>query len=58
VVPETGRGEANGNDAGLILNAVGSLTSLVADIASRGTPRPAGAAGKNATPAKFRRDEG
>src|SRR6201990_3170256 len=38
VLPESGRGEVNG-DAGLNLNAIGGLTTLVADIAARGTPR-------------------
>jgi DNA repair protein RadA/Sms len=56
VLPETGRGDAGG-DAGLVLNTVGSLSSLVADIAARGAGRPA-PAGKNATPGKFRRNEG
>ncbi|MDO9563851.1 MAG: DNA repair protein RadA, partial [Bradyrhizobium sp.] len=64
------RGEAGG-DAGLVLNAVGGLTSLVADIAARGTPRTnregqernregreGAAVEKNATPARFRRQEG
>src|ERR1700704_717232 len=36
VLPESARGEIGG-DAGLILNTVGGLTSLVADIAARGT---------------------
>ncbi|MBR1220523.1 DNA repair protein RadA [Bradyrhizobium sp. U87765 SZCCT0131] len=60
VVPETARGDASG-DAGLSLNQVGSLTSLVADIAARGVGRKgttSDAAGKNATPAKIRRSEG
>jgi hypothetical protein len=39
----------------MILTPVNSLTSLVADIAARGTGRAA--AGKNATPGKFRRSE-
>jgi DNA repair protein RadA/Sms len=38
VLPEQARGEPAG-DAGLSLNSVGGLTSLVADIAARGTPR-------------------
>ncbi len=38
VLPEPGRGEIGG-DAGLTLNAVGSLTTLVAEIAARGSPR-------------------
>jgi DNA repair protein RadA/Sms len=64
VLPESGRGETGG-DAGLTLNTVGGLTTLVAEIAARGTPR--GNVGgkreedppeKNATPARFRRQEG
>ncbi|UTD29447.1 DNA repair protein RadA [Bradyrhizobium sp. WD16] len=55
VLPETARGEATA-DGGLSLTTVGSLTSLVADIAARGAGRGA-AAGKNATPAKIRRSE-
>ena len=35
VLPEAGRGD-NGGDAGLALEAIGSLTTLVADIAARG----------------------
>lgn len=54
VVPDAGRAES-GNETGLTLNTVGSLTSLVADIAARGSGRAG--AGKNATPAKFRRSE-
>src|SRR6201986_665183 len=38
VLPGTAGGEA-GNDAGLSLVAIGSLTTLVAEIAARGTPR-------------------
>jgi DNA repair protein RadA/Sms len=69
VLPEPARGEAGG-DAGLILNTVGGLTSLVADIAARGSPRvireanrgqedrDGAGAEKNATPARFRRREG
>jgi DNA repair protein RadA/Sms len=38
VLPEQARGEVGG-DAGLSLNTVGGLTTLVADIAARGTPR-------------------
>src|SRR5437762_4677886 len=38
VLPESARGEPGG-DAGLILNSVGGLTSLVAEIAARGAPR-------------------
>src|ERR1700688_1507915 len=60
VLPESARGEAGG-DAGMVLNTVGGLTSLVADIAARGTPRgnrEGATAEKNATPARFRRQEG
>jgi DNA repair protein RadA/Sms len=71
VLPESARGEVGG-DAGLSLTTVGGLTSLVADIAARGTPRgnsggnregnrePSrdSAEEKNATPARFRRQEG
>jgi DNA repair protein RadA/Sms len=45
----------------MVLNTVGGLTSLVADIAARGSPRASretAAAEKNATPARFRRQEG
>jgi DNA repair protein RadA/Sms len=60
VLPESARGEAGG-DSGLSLSTVGGLTSLVADIAARGSPRgnrEPTAAEKNATPARFRRQEG
>jgi DNA repair protein RadA/Sms len=63
VLPESARGEAGG-DAGLVLNSVGGLTGLVAEIAARGSPRGAREAGrepqaeKNATPARFRRENG
>jgi DNA repair protein RadA/Sms len=72
VLPESARGDAGG-DAGLVLNTVGGLTSLVADIAARGAPRAnrqenrdenrqenrdAAAVEKNTTPARFRRQEG
>jgi DNA repair protein RadA/Sms len=63
VLPESARGEAGG-DAGLVLNSVGGLTSLVAEIAARGSPRGAREtnhepqAEKNATPARFRRENG
>src|SRR6202048_4621676 len=60
VLPESARGEVGG-DAGMVLNTVGGLTSLVADIAARGTPRgsrESATAEKNATPARFRRQEG
>src|SRR6188474_114823 len=62
VLPESARGEVGG-DGGLALNSIGGLTSLVADIAARGSPRNAGAGNrdggtpeKNATPARFRRE--
>jgi DNA repair protein RadA/Sms len=60
VLPESARGEIGG-DAGLILNAVGNLTSLVAEIAARGLKgnREGNTPGeKNATPARFRRQDG
>ncbi|HEY4205011.1 MAG TPA: DNA repair protein RadA, partial [Xanthobacteraceae bacterium] len=38
ILPESARGDVGG-DAGLSLNTVGGLTSLVAEIAARGTPR-------------------
>jgi DNA repair protein RadA/Sms len=59
VLPESARGETGG-DAGLSLNAVNSLTSLVAEIAARGSRRGESnaPAEKNATPARFRRGEG
>jgi DNA repair protein RadA/Sms len=64
ILPESARGEPGG-DAGLSLNSIGNLTTLVAEIAARGTPRGnRGSAGgadpaeKNATPARFRRDNG
>jgi DNA repair protein RadA/Sms len=66
VLPESGRGETGG-DAGLTLNTVGGLTTLVAEIAARGTPRESARGSgkredappeKNATPARFRRQEG
>ncbi len=70
VLPEAARGETGG-DAGLALSPIGGLSSLVADIAARGTPRAATksggpdenggaratAAGKNAAPPRFRRQE-
>src|ERR1700682_2137493 len=63
VLPESARGDVGG-DAGLVLNTVGGLTSLVADIAARGSPRgnregnrESTAVEKNATPARFRRQE-
>src|SRR6202165_4434778 len=60
VLPQSPRGDVGG-DAGLVLSTVGGLTSLVADIAARGSPRAnreGGAAEKNATPARFRHQEG
>jgi DNA repair protein RadA/Sms len=59
VLPESARGEVGG-DAGLSLNAVNSLTTLVAEIAARASRRgeSASAPEKNATPARFRRGEG
>jgi len=68
VLPETARGDVGG-DAGLNLNSVGGLSTLVADIAARGSRNPQREAGdrerngertieKNATPARFRRQDG
>src|SRR5271168_3511764 len=60
MLPESARGEAGG-DSGLCLTTVGGLTSLVAEIAARGTlraNRDNSPAEKNATPARFRRQEG
>jgi DNA repair protein RadA/Sms len=63
VLPESARADVA--DAGLSLNSVGGLTTLVAEIAARGSPRGArdgaretAAAEKNATPARFRRENG
>src|SRR6202012_3767320 len=62
VIPESARGEAGG-DAGLALNTVGGLTSLVADIAASAPPKVNREASreapseKNATPVRFRRQE-
>jgi DNA repair protein RadA/Sms len=60
VLPESARGGDSGGDAGLTLNAVNSLTTLVAEIAAKGSRRgePPPPAEKNATPARFRRGEG
>lgn len=69
ILPESARGDGGG-DSGLALNSVGNLTTLVAEIAARGTPRGgraaprddqggsrgADAVEKNATPARFRRE--
>jgi len=59
VLPESARGETGG-DAGLSLNAINSLTTLVAEIAAKGSRRGDSnpPAEKNATPARFRRGEG
>src|SRR6266699_4517374 len=68
VLPESARGEV-GSDGGLSLNSVGGLPTLVAEIAASGTPRGGqsgnrgggrddGAVEKNATPARFRRENG
>ena len=63
ILPESARGEPLG-DAGLILNTMGGLTSLVADIAARGSPRAkvdnnkSTESEKSAAPARFRRDNG
>jgi len=46
VLPESARGEV-GSDGGLALNSVGGLTSLVAEIAARGSPRNAAAGNRN-----------
>ena len=68
VLPESTRGDASG-DAGLSLNAVGGLTTLVADIAARGV-KPARdnangngnskstAAEKSTQTARFKRQDG
>src|SRR6202000_2122052 len=64
VLPEAARGEIGG-DAGLSLNTVGGLTSLVAALAARRSPERgqgnpdenrADSLEKNATPARFRRN--
>lgn len=52
ILPESARGESGG-DSGLTLNSVGNLTTLVAEIAARGTPR-----GDRGTPRGDRRDPG
>ena len=61
VLPESGRSEVGG-DFGLSLQTIGSLTSLVAEIAARGSPKASQAADreaeKNATPTRFRRENG
>ncbi|MET4793270.1 hypothetical protein ABIF64_005448 [Bradyrhizobium japonicum] len=60
VLPESARSGDAGGDAGLSLNAINSLTTLVAEIAARGSRRgeQSAPAEKNATPARFRRGEG
>jgi DNA repair protein RadA/Sms len=55
ILPETARGDAGG-DGGLALNHVGSLMTLVAEIAARGTK--ATAPGKTDAPDRFRREDG
>jgi DNA repair protein RadA/Sms len=60
VLPESARGEVSG-DAGLALTAIGGLTTLVAEIAARGSPKrnqETAVSEKNATPARFRRRDG
>jgi len=64
VLAESGRSEAGG-DCGLSLKTIGSLATLVAEIAARGSPkanqtadRDAAASAKNATPTRFRRENG
>jgi DNA repair protein RadA/Sms len=60
VLPESARGET-GLDGGLSLQTIGSLTTLVAEIAARGNPRgnrETAANEKNTTPARFRRQDG
>jgi DNA repair protein RadA/Sms len=60
VLPESVRGEVSG-DAGLALTSIGGLTTLVAEIAARGSPkrnRETETSEKNATPARFRRQDG
>src|ERR1700704_2224955 len=60
ILPDSARGEPGG-DAGLSLTTVASLTSLVADIAARGSGkgnREGATQEKNATPARFRRENG
>jgi DNA repair protein RadA/Sms len=63
VLPEAARGDSGG-DAGLSLASVGGLSSLVADIAALGSPKPGRDNDKTTTPeknaatARFRRQEG
>jgi DNA repair protein RadA/Sms len=54
VLPESARGDAGG-DAGLSLASVGSLTSLVADIAAKG--RKATGTAKTSAPDRFDRED-
>ncbi|MGH6678577.1 MAG: magnesium chelatase domain-containing protein, partial [Bradyrhizobium sp.] len=59
VLPESGRGEV-GSDTGLALTSVDGLSRLVADVAARGSSNGQQASSrieKNATPARFRRDD-
>jgi DNA repair protein RadA/Sms len=62
VLPESARGDPGG-DAGLSLNTIGGLTSLVADIAARGVKptrdnSKSTDAEKNTVPARFKRQDG
>jgi DNA repair protein RadA/Sms len=59
VLPESARGDI-GSDAGLTLDSVAGLTTLVADIAARGQGRQGQAIDpeKNATPSRFRHQDG
>jgi DNA repair protein RadA/Sms len=64
VLAESGRSEVGG-DSSLSLQPIGSLTGLVAEIAARGSPKANQAADrkapgfeKNATPTRFRRENG
>jgi DNA repair protein RadA/Sms len=60
VLPESARAESGGEPA-LTLDPVAGLSALVAEIASRGSEKGTRLArqdGKNATPARFRRQEG
>jgi DNA repair protein RadA/Sms len=55
VLPESARGEAGG-DSGLSLTTVGGLTSLVAEIAARGSPRVAAQKSASSSPRAHRAD--
>src|SRR6188474_84544 len=62
ILPESARGDPGG-DAGLSLNTIGGLTSLVADIAARGVKptrdnSKSTDAEKNTVPARFKRQDG